>query len=164
MNFNSFIATINSVADNKELYLKYEKNLDKELRASARKAGTVLTKITETIVVKGIEYSKQKQIEEAVADGYQLTHQLPWGEWDATYKNIINHKGNRYARLYYPTCKNDSDEKHHAENIGGTRYFLNGNEVSKQYLKDNDLMIPSFWNKDTPNALTINVENIMEIA
>jgi len=167
MNFNTFWTIFNNLKDNEVVYVKYEGNLAKKMRASASREHT-LTKTTETLLVKGIEYAKQLTVIDDIANGYQLTHKLPWGEWDSVMKNIINHKGNRYARFYYVDGQRMADGtlkglKGRKDVLNITKYFLDGKEVSYQFLKENDLMQNSFFNEKEVNALTINVDNILEI-
>ena len=128
-----------------------------KLTASAKKAGNEAHKVNMIPSVVGISYSDLKSVQEKVANGEKvLTHELPFGEWskEPDEKNlIINHKTNKYLRIY-PKDKIF------------TKYYLNGKEVSLEELKESELVQPSYFNKKSngiPECMTLNIDNIENI-
>jgi hypothetical protein len=60
-----------------------------------------LTKCTVMTVRAGINYDNMKAVQEKRENGElpETNGGLPWGQW-AIFPYVIEHKGNRYARLY----------------------------------------------------------------
>ena len=127
------------------------------LSADAKKAGHTAYKVSHVTVRKGIDYDAQKSVQDKVLnEGKVLTHELPWGEWSTEPGEenlIINHKGNKYIRLY--SSPNESIVK----------YFLDDVEVSLDELKDSGLVLASFFKPSTekPDAMTVKIENILAL-
>ena len=140
-----------AIEDGKSFTIKTTKELP--LNAKSKKEGITAIKETVMPVVKGLVY--EEVIKDKIdSEGYEPTHQLPWGKWSEDYENIIEHKDNYYVRLYA-----DSEGK------ATTTYFVDGEEKTYDELKDLGILVNSFFNKKDSEitALTINVENILEI-
>ena len=158
MEFAKAITAIEALKDNDVFYIKYKGDLAKELVKEMK--GHTLTKVTETLVVKGIEYAKQKTVVAEIENGKVLTHKLPWGEWNPDHKNIIDHKGNHYLRMYFPDDLLIVDKVV----VAVTKYFFDGAEVDKAYLKDNGICKANFFEPKPPrNCMDLNIDNIIEI-
>lgn len=89
--------------------------------ACHKKAGIALEKITTAVCKAGIDFAKLSTVKEGISSGERgEVESLPWGEWEI-FPFTIQHKGERYIRLYPASQKNQSK----------TIYKVNGGEVSK---------------------------------
>jgi len=125
------------------------------LTAAAKKAGMTARKVTEMTIRKGIDYDKQQSVQNKIANGKVLTHELPWGNWKAGHEGlIIEHKGQDYVRLYA------------GPNKAKTKYFINGTEQAYADLEKLNCLVNSFFKpkmEEKPDAMTIKISNILEI-
>lgn len=152
MNTNLLVDTLNKKANGS--WFNAEWCSDLPLSAEAKKQGHIGYKITTAQCRKGIEYSTQKSVQEKVAHGYVLRHELPWGQWKAGYEGLIlEHKEQEYVRLYF------------GPNQPKTKYYLDGKEVTYEELKTSGLVLKSFFNKgfQKPDCLSIRIANIQKI-
>lgn len=144
-------------AKNKGAFFNIEYVNDLPLNAKAKKLGIVATKTVINTVRYGIDYDHQKAVQNKIKNGKELTHELPWGAWStepAEAGLIINHKGNKYIRLYT------------SPNKPKVEYQVNGIPVSFNELRELDCLVNSFFNKkstERSDALTINIKNIINV-
>lgn len=140
MLFNDIITKLNTIKNGTFFRITTTKDIPFN-RYGKNNTGYVLTTRT---VRKGIRYSSQKAVQEKIEnEGYELTHKLPFGaEWKKGYEGIAYEKnGTDYIRLYI--CGNTTKQ-----------YFLNGQEVTLQELKDSGIVQNSFF-KEVPTPLAI---------
>ena len=152
MNTNFIINTL--ATKNNGAFFRISYCTDLPLTASAKRTGITAIKLTVSTVRKGIAYDNMKSVQAKVEQGKELTHILPWGSWKSGYKGlIIEHKEKTYLRLYSSPNKSKS------------KYFLNGVEVTKEQMKNANVVQNSYWNKpDTiPDCITVNTANVQEI-
>ena len=140
-------------------------NLDRYMCAACKKSGQIVTKEVTTTVRKGIEYANIKHVrEELIAKGnYTIDPQtgevmvfpdsLRWGEYVEGYEGLlIKHKDKFYVRFYT------------SPNRAKVTYFLNGEEVTKEELREKQILINSYWTKDSvEDCMTVTVDNIQEV-
>ena len=81
--------------------------------ASAKFKGIQLETVTKAVVRAGIDFANLASERER-----EEIQELPWGTWES-FPFTIQHKGERYVRLY-PSSNLE------------TRFFANGKEVSKE--------------------------------
>lgn len=126
---------------------------DLPMTAAAKKMGYFGTKSSYCQCRKGVDYDHQKSVQEKVAAGKVLTHELPWGEWKKGQEGVmITHKGKDYLRVYM------------GPNKPRTTYFINGREYTKEELRASGLVQESFFKpKEKPDCLTVKTENINAI-
>ena len=173
MKFEKLIQSLSTKRNGQ--WFKITWKTEPELNAKAKKDGHKVLKITTSTIRKGIQYSntksyKNKMLEKAYEAGVcsnnysnfkQIendTTKLPWGQWKKGYEKLIvehtNKKDeyNQYLRIYT------------SPNKAKTQYFLNGNLVSKDYLKSLEIVQNSYWNKtEVTDTMTINIDNVLTI-
>lgn len=154
MNLN---AIINKLYEKKNgSFFKVRYSSDLPLTAEAKRNGITAYKISEATVRKGVKYVNMKSVQAKVEAGYQLTHQLPWGNWHPDYEGlVIQHKDVDYIRFATSPNKNKSI------------YILNGEAVSYETLKNSGYIQKSWLVKaesgEKAEVLTIKADNIMHI-
>jgi len=124
---------------------------DIPLSAQAKKEGHTAYKTTTAQCRKGINYASQKSVQMKVDHGHQLTHELPWGQWKQGHEGLIlEHKGVDYVRLYLGPNKASVD------------YYLDGEKVTWDALKESGLVLNSFFNKpsERPDCISIKAANL----
>lgn len=173
MKFEKLIQSLSTKRNGQWFKLTWK--TEPELNAKAKKDGHKVLKITTSTIRKGIKYSntkayKNKMLEKALVanscyDNYNynekeldLKNSLPWGQWKKGYEKLIvehtNKKDeyNQYLRIYT------------SPNKAKAQYFLNGNLVSKEYLKSLDIVQNSYWNKtEVIDVMTINIDNVLTV-
>ena len=124
------------------------------LSAKTKKDGHFAYKESTMKVVTGVGYRNRESVKKKLEEGYELSSKLPWGEWSEEPEEqnlIINHKGNKYLRVYL-------------EDIPETIYYVDGKELTYDELKSTGLVNASYFKSgETPDALTININNIISI-
>lgn len=125
----------------------YRKNL---------KTPKAITDIVEKITVAncrfGIDYENMKSTKEGRADGSKPSENagLPWGQWKQ-YPYVIEHNGNDYLRCYLNS------------NGINSRYFINGQEATREQAKAICLK-SEFRDIDTAvDTITIKMENVIDV-
>ena len=152
MNTNFIINTL--ATKNNGAFFRISYCTDLPLCAAAKRTGITAIKFTVATVRKGIAYDNMKSVQAKVEQGKELTHELPWGSWKVGSEGlIIEHKEKTYLRLYSSPNKSKS------------KFFLNGVEVTKEQMKNANVVQNSYWNKpDTiPDCITVNTANVQEI-
>lgn len=127
---------------------------DLPLKAAWKKTGHTAYKITKAQCRKGIEYKNLKDVKEKVANGYELTHELPFGEWMEGQEGLIlTHKGADYVRLYFGPNKTH------------TTYYIDGKEYTWDELKASEMLQNSFFNRshEKPACISVKAANIQAI-
>lgn len=158
MNINMLINKVNSHPNGTFFNMSWAS--DVPLKASAKRQGVNVYKLTIATVRKGINYSAMKSVQDKVASGrLELKHELPWGTWSAEHPGlIINHtnkkgESKQYIRLYATPNKAQS------------RYFLNGKPIDKSELMALGYVQDSYWKKD-PNDIdcyTVCTANVQDV-
>ena len=144
---------------NKGQWFKCFWTSDVPVKASAKRNGIVVNKMSEATVRFGINYTSQKKVQAKVEAGYELSHELPWGSWRPGLEGILidhtNKAGeqNTYIRLYG------------SPNKSKVQYFLNGKPIEIEQLKSLGYVQESYWNKsgEKPDCFTVNIRNITGI-
>lgn len=144
---------------NKGQWFKCFWTSDVPVKASAKRNGVVVNKMSEATVRFGINYASQKKVQAKVEAGYELSHELPWGSWRPGFEGIIidhtNKAGeqNSYLRLYPSPNKTK------------VKFFLNGKPIGKEELKALGYVQESYWNKkaEDVDCFTVNIRNISDI-
>lgn len=156
MNINLLISKLNQ--KNKGQWFKAVWVSDVPIKASAKKNGIVVNKMTYATVRYGIKYANMISTKRKVMnEGFELTHELPWGKWVEGKEGILiehtNQKGesNIYLRLYS------------SPNKSKVKYFLNGKPIDKEKLKSLGYVQDSVWNKAPTDCFAVNITNISEI-
>jgi hypothetical protein len=114
-----------------------------EVRPAAAHRGVSLTKHTEAKAMTGVEYRN------LAVNNDRETGALPWGEWvDGLYPWVIEHKGQRYARIYT------------VDGTLRTTYFVNGEAVDRETFAE--YLTPSQRTPKRPNGgtLTVKMDNL----
>lgn len=115
--------------------------------------GADLTKSVRMVGRMGIDYDKQKSVQEKRETGElpSESQPLPWGNW-AIFPYLIEHKGNYYVRLYNGTSDKVRPEVH---------FFLDGNEVAFESIAH---MLPANEKQEKHgDCFTCKVENMTRI-
>ena len=111
---------------------------------SAKFKGVQLETVTKAVVRAGIDFANLSSEREREEIG-----SLPWGEWE-TFPFTIQHKGERYIRLY-PSGNLE------------TRFFADGKEVTKEefqaYQRPSDISSGSF-----KKCFNVKESNLLEEA
>lgn len=156
MNTNYAISRITSKGKGQFFKMSYISDLP--MTAAAKREGLIALKSTTGTFRWGINYSHIKSVkekDEAIKTlGVAPKHELPWGQWNPQYPQlVINHKDKQYMRLYMTPNKSKSN------------YYLNGRPITKEELIELGVVQKSYWNKgDTKQeCMTINIANIQEI-
>lgn len=157
MNTNMMLAKLKN--KNKGQWFKCFWISDVPIKASAKKGGIVVNKLTEATVRYGIDYKNQKSVQAKMEAGYELKHDLPWGSWRPGLEGVLidhtNKAGeqNTYIRLYG------------SPNKSKVQYFLNGKPIEIEQLKSLGYVQESYWNKsgEKPDCFTVNIRNITGI-
>lgn len=146
------ISTLSNFRNGAFIKVKYNGDLVSKLNANAKKNGVTATKESVVTLRKGIDYDAQKSVKEKVANGKELTHELPWGTWVKGFEGLlIEHNGKTYLRVYMGMSL-------------GTRYFINGVEKTYDELEPMGIFQPSWFKpKEKADAYTINIDNIVAI-
>lgn len=160
MTIDEVIKACREKPNGKFFRIEYQINLKNSMKASEKNSHE-LYKITEATVRKGVSYSNKKDVAPS-----STKRDLPWGEWSDEEEHktngksfVIKHNGNLYIRI----------EMNNSAGIDGahTKYFLDGNEITYDELKNSGIMVNSFFNprNNDSNSLTqaINVKNITNI-
>ena len=131
---------------------------DVPVKASAKRNGIVVNKMTYATVRYGIDYTNMKSTKTKIMNGeLNPTHELPWGKWVENKEGIFiehtnkNGDKNIYLRLYS------------SPNKSRVKYFLNGKPIEKEKLMNLGYVQDSVWKKSPSDCFTINVTNISEI-
>lgn len=152
MEFKELINKINGKRNGTFFNITFKSDLSSKLSAESKRNGVKCYKLVSMTTRKGIDYDKQKSVQDKVANGKVLTHELPWGQWKKGFEGIIvEHNGVDYLRLYPAT------------NQRKVSYFLNGKEVLKDDLKG--YMIKSFFTpkKESVDAFNVKVSGVVAI-
>lgn len=123
--------------------------------ARSRKEGVVITKQSEATVRLGIKYSNIKAVKEARAakpEGEEKPHKI-WFRHLEDVPAIIEHLEHTEKKYLcmYPISKGGNAK---------VKFFMNGKEVSKEFLMASGYVNPSEWNKSETNMFSIPLENI----
>lgn len=128
------------------------------LAAVAKKAGYVVEKTTETTVRFGVRYSNIQTVKTRRAQdtmlGLERKEPTLWWKWEIP-QILKQHLSKDERYLTVATVPK-------GHNTVST-YFVNGVKTSTEDLKNMGLLIPSYWNKETPATYDININNIIEI-
>lgn len=114
------------------------------------KGEAIVMKVTQGVFRLGVRYSKLK-----VNIGKQV-QPLKGGTWKKDYENLLIESSAKEGQInlrVYTT----NNHKHRAK----TTYYLNGEEVSKQYLLDNGYI--KDYQKDHLDLFLVNLENVIRI-
>ena len=112
-----------------------------------------ITKKTQTVARFGVSYDNMQAIQSKRKSG-ELPKEnagLTWGEWEE-FPYFIKHKDKKYLRISLD--KNNKMQ---------TEYFLNGQPVSKEQIKQYCLASAFKENESKPDVLTICVDNILSV-
>ena len=140
--------------------------------AAAHKA-TKLEKRTSGTFRAGISFANLGSVKDGIRDGERgEVGQLPWGEWER-YPFFIQHKGERYVRLYPPAKTIEvTDEDGNivqkrvadwaAANLA-VQYFVNGVETDRETF--NGFLTPSDAKKRDTDAecITVKESNLVHL-
>jgi hypothetical protein len=127
-----------------------------------------LEKRTSGIFRAGINFSNLGSVKDAIRDGERgEVGELPWGEWE-TFPYFIQHKGERYVRLYPPakTVEVDGETKRVADWAAAclvSQYFVDGVEVDRETF--NGFLTPSDARKRDTDAecITVKASNLVHL-
>jgi len=114
-----------------------------------------LTKCTVMTVRAGINYDNMKAVKEKRDNGElpETNAGLPWGTW-AIFPYVIEHKGNRYARLYP------------SKDINTKIAYYDVNGALKTYEEVEHMLTASEKRKDdgrTIECITVKMNDIIEL-
>lgn len=152
MNKNMLIAKLQN--KNKGQWFTLSWISDLPIKAMYKRDGIVVNKRTTATVRFGINYANMASVQAKVEQGYELKHDLPWGQWSPQYPGIlIEHKGSEYLRVY------NSPNKPRSE------YFVNGKPVTIEMLRLLGYVQDSYWKRSSEkiDCFTVKVENIESI-
>ena len=108
----------------KMIHVAWKKDMTSKMRASAKKAGITITKVTSTAVTTDKEY-----LNTVVADHHERTGSAWQVRYQCEAKGIVAHKttGKLYMQAYVPKSKDGQ-----ILNPIRSQYYLNGEPVSKE--------------------------------
>lgn len=126
---------------------------EKELKTLRQFQGTSIRKVTNVVGRFGVQYDNMKAVKVGRATGEKPEENagLQWGQW-SEYPYFIEHKGQEYLRI---SLVNGNKPQ--------SKYFMNGQEVTAEEVKQYCLASEFRSSGSAPEVLTIKVENIMEI-
>lgn len=133
-----------------------------EKKPSAKFKGRKLLKQIEGLFRAGIQFQNLGAVKEAVEAGERPeVGKLPWGEW-VNYPYVIEHKGQRYTRLYPPHARDENGKLVASWKAGQLKvtYMIDGQTVSKEDFEA--LLNPSDRSKgDIPDCFTVKSDNLV---
>ena len=135
-------------------YFRIDWLSDVPITAQAKREGHTVLKYSHNTCRYGIRYKNLKSVQEKIANGKEVTGELPWGQFVPGYEGIlIEHKGKHYIRLY--TSPNKSQ----------VTYFLNGRPIEPDELQKKGIVQNSYWNKgkEPLDCMTVKCENLQDI-
>ena len=127
------------------------------LSAAGKKAGASIVKHTEKVVRLGVKYHNMEAVKKAEAERTEPKREVaPWCHWEID--DILakhNTKDAYYLAFSYV------NEGHNTK----SEYFLNGNPVTVDELKETGYIVPSYFKDkgEIPVTQKINIENIIEL-
>lgn len=165
MKLNDLLKELGTKRNGQFFKMKWISNLENSVCAAAKKTGVVVTKEVISTVRKGIRYGNIKSVKEKFIQKGEFSidpftgevvifpEKMHWGEYVEGLENlIIKHNNNYYVRLY--TTPNKSN----------VRYFLNGQEISKEDLQKTGILRNSYWTrKPVEECMTLRVDSIQKI-
>lgn len=133
---------------------KIQYSKDCTSKVSARFKGNVVTKITTSSVRKGIDYENLSSTINKRNIGIEKSSRPLW-----------------YSHVDKMLCKHNTKEQYYImlfpNPIGTphTQYFLNGNPISKEELKNLGIMQPNFWkaSEQKPDTMLLSIDNIIKV-
>jgi len=130
-------------------------NTNSEFHIGKQGKGHEVYKISTMQIRIGIKYKNQKIVQDLARKKIiHLTGKLAWAKWIPGYEGLfVQHRtaGGEYLMCFLGANKTV------------TRYFVDGNEVTKQELFDTGFIRPSYFNKEParPLAMTPNIKNLI---
>lgn len=128
------------------------------LNAQAKASGIKVEKITKTVARFGVNYSNIKAVKEQreldKQNGIVRQQKTIWWNWldNGTIKEH-NTNGNKYLTL---TTSKIAKPK--------VKYLLNGKEITKEQLQEQNVIINSYWNEKEPiQQYDVNIDNLIKI-
>lgn len=152
MTFESVLTKLSNYNNGSFIRCGWQSDLS---NARARKEGVVVTKQSEATVRLGIKYSNIKAVKLARATNPE-SEEKPRKIWFRHLEDVpaiiehLEHTEKKYLCMY-PISKGGNPK---------VKYFLNGEEVTKEFLMNSGYVNASEWNKNETNIFSIPLENI----
>lgn len=164
MKLETLVKELNRKKNGVWFKIEWTTDLNGKMCAAAKREGHVVTKEVSTTVRKGIRYANMASVRERlISEGkflvdpetgetYVFPEKLSWGEWVDDSNILIKHKEQYYVRLYT------------SPNKPIVQYYLDGQIITANDLKDRGILQPSYWNRENvEECMTLKVDSVNKI-
>lgn len=154
------VKMLDKIPNGQNATVVYESDCTKHLKAAHSHSGFIVTKISTIPIQKGIDYSNKRSVKEKRAHQLEQTGSIVTREafYNKLDNNVAKHKS---QEKYYALFGMNTNKKASADVV----YKLNGEDISKDDLKNMGILRESFWNKseDRPEIMTLDLNNIIAV-